>query len=179
MHSKNDKLRVLVLGLGNLILQDEGLGIKILQWLRWTYAWPTNVTLMDGGVMGLEILPYIEEAEAVLIIDAVRSGKPPGSLVRLDNDEIPAVIALKFSVHQVGFQETMAMAHLRGTVPKHLVLWGIEPGNIALGMTLTPPVLSKTRELTRAILDELASWGITPTHKLSHTTALFEPYQIE
>ncbi|MDF1513395.1 MAG: hydrogenase maturation protease [Anaerolineae bacterium] len=63
--------QVLILGLGNLLLQDEGLGIKALQWLQKTYAWPANVTLMDGGVMGLELMPYIEAADMVCIIDAV------------------------------------------------------------------------------------------------------------
>ena len=117
---------VLILGLGNILLQDEGVGITVLQRLRDAYVWPDNVILMDGGVMGLELLPYLENADAVLIIDAVRSGKQPGALIRLADEKIPAVIALKFSVHQVGFQETLFMAQFRGTMPRRLVLWGID-----------------------------------------------------
>ena len=176
-----DHQHVLILGLGNLLLQDEGLGILSLQWLQKTYAWPANVTLMDGGVMGLELLPYIEACDAVCIIDAVRSGRKPGTLVRLKRDEIPAVIALKYSVHQVGFQETMAMLQLRGTVPHHMVLWGIEPEHIALGMSLSPAVASKMPLLSHAVVEQLVHWGITPLCKkimdTTHITAIQDTAQ--
>ncbi|TFG72051.1 MAG: hydrogenase maturation protease [Anaerolineales bacterium] len=157
---------VLILGLGNILLQDESVGITALQTLRDAYVWPNNVMLMDGGVMGLELLPYLENAVDVLIIDAVRSRNLPGALIRLTGEEIPVVIALKFSVHQVGFQETLFMAQLRGTMPRRLVLWGIEPESIGLGTMLTPAISAQVPALITAVMDELASWGIVPApHK--------------
>jgi hydrogenase maturation protease len=158
--------RVLILGLGNLLLQDEGLGIKALQQLSEGYVWPENVVLLDGGVMGLELLPYLENADKVLILDAVHHGKLPGSLVRLANEQIPTGIALKYSMHQVNFQETLAMAHLRDTMPKHVVLWGIEPDSITLGIVLTPTVSAHLPALTRAVMEELAGWGIIPAKRM-------------
>jgi hydrogenase maturation protease len=161
---KNNK-QILILGLGNLLLQDEGLGIRTLHRLREEYFWPDNVILIDGGVMGLDLLPYFETADAVIIIDAVRSGKPPGSLVCLTNKEIPSAIAVKYSVHQVGLQETLAMAQLRDTFPNQLVLWGIEPEKIALGMRLSSKIAAQIPLLQHAVLDELASLGIEPKEK--------------
>jgi hydrogenase maturation protease len=166
--------QVLILGLGNLLLQDEGLGVRVLHQLQETYIWPENVKLLDGGVMGLDLLPYLEDTDALLIIDAVRSGKTPGSLVRLSDQEIPAVIALKYSVHQVGLQETLAMAQLRDTVPKQLVLLGIEPNNIALGMRLSSDVATQIPELTNAVLEELFGWGIVPARRTISVSAGFE-----
>jgi hydrogenase maturation protease len=160
--NKTSDHHFLILGLGNLLLQDEGLGIRTLHQLKKFYRWTDDILLMDGGVMGLELLPYIEDSEGVLIIDAIHSGQPAGTLVCLRNGEIPSRIALKYSVHQVGLQETIAMAQLRGTLPKRMVLWGIEPETIALGMRLSTSVASQIPSLIDCVLRELSNWGIVP-----------------
>lgn len=153
---------ILVLGLGNTLMQDEGVGIEALHRLASDYDWPTTVTLLDGGVMGLELLPYLEIADAVLILDAVQTGAPPGTLTRLVDDEIPAVVALKMSVHQIGLQETLAMCRFRGTLPTRLVLWGVVPASLEMGTDLTSIVADQMDALTAAALSELADWGIVP-----------------
>ncbi len=152
--------RVLVLGLGNTLMQDEGVGVKVLEHLDAEYTWPENVTLLDGGVMGLELLPYMESADAVLLLDAVRTGAPPGTVVRLEGAEIPAVVALKISMHQVGLQETLAMCQFRGTTPERLVLLGVVPATLEMGLTLSPKVAAEVRPLVEAAVRELAFWGI-------------------
>ena len=159
------KSRVLILGLGNLLLQDEGVGLRVLQELRETYIWPDNVVLLDGGVLGLELLPYLEDADYALILDAVRSGKAAGTIVRLVNENIPTGIALKYSAHQVNFQETLAMAYFRGTLPQQLVLLGVEPARLALSTVLTPVVLAQLPLLVDAAVQQLFAWGITPIRR--------------
>jgi hydrogenase maturation protease len=151
---------VLILGLGNTILTDEGLGVKAMERLIKKYEWPDNVTFLDGGVMGLDLLPYLEGAEALLILDAVEIGKPPGTLARLEGDEIPTVVALKMSMHQVGLQETLAMASFRSTIPKRMVLWGMVPASLALGTDLTATAAGRLDELVRAAVRELKDWGV-------------------
>ena len=176
-HRRNTRMleprgkRILVLGLGNTLLQDEGVGVAAL--LRVEHALtgnhaaeeggilPDHITLLDGGVMGLELLAYIEAADAVLILDAVQTGAPPGTLVRLENHEIPAVVALKMSIHEVGLQETLAMCKFKGTLPGTIVLWGVVPAQLNLGLELSPVVTSQLEHLVNAALDELASWGVS------------------
>jgi hydrogenase maturation protease len=151
---------ILVMGLGNVLLRDEGVGVRALERLVERYALPKEVQALDGGTMGLDLLPYVERASALLILDAVQTGQPPGSLVRLEGDEIPATLALKLSVHQVGFQELLAASLFRGTMPARIVLWGIEPATIEWGLDLSPPVAAALDELVERAVQELHSWGV-------------------
>lgn len=152
--------RILILGLGNTLLRDEGVGVEALMRLQTHYVLPDNVTLLDGGVMGLDLLPYLETADAVLILDAVETGAPAGALSRLEGQEIPAVVALKLSVHQVGLQETLAMAQFRGTLPDKLVLLGIVPFELELGIGLSDLVQSQLACLVDAAARQLTAWGV-------------------
>ena len=152
---------VLVLGIGNVLLADEGAGVRALERLQERYALPEQVQALDGGTMGLDLLPYVEQASSLLILDAVQTGRPPGSLVRLEGDEIPAALALKLSVHQVGFQELLAASLFRGTLPKRIVLWGIEPASVEWGLDLSPAVAAKLDGLVLSAVQELRGWGVT------------------
>jgi len=151
---------IVVLGLGNVLLRDEGVGVRALERLEARYALPGEVQALDGGTMGLELLPYIERASALLILDAVQTGQPPGSLVRLEDNEIPAALALKLSVHQVGFQDLLAASLFRGTVPARIVLWGIEPASMEWGLDLSPSVAAALDDLVEAAVGELWDWGM-------------------
>lgn len=155
-----DLKRVLVLGLGNILLQDDGLGIRVLEQLQRDFQLPACVTLMDGAVMGLELLPYMEQSSALVVLDAVQTGQPPGTLVRLEGEDIPATLATKLSVHQIGFQESLAMGRFCGTLPETMVLLGAEPDVIDLGVYLSPAVESQIETLAQMTVDELHSWGI-------------------
>ncbi len=152
--------RILVLGLGNILLQDEGLGICALERLTAQYHLPPRVQAIDGGVMGLDLLPYLEGVTALLIIDAVQTGQPPGSLVRLKGDTIPAALSLKMSMHQVGLQELLAMSRFQGTFPPRVVLWGMEPASLEWGLSLSPPVAAQLDTLVHAVVKELRDWGV-------------------
>ena len=157
---ENPSPRIVVLGLGNILLQDEGLGVRALERLTRSYRLPADVQAVDGGVMGLDLLPYLDDADTLLVIDAIQSGQPPGSLLRLEGEAIPAALAVKISVHQVGLQELLATSRLEGTLPRRVVLWGIEPAAIEWGLELSPSVAASLDELVDAVAQELRDWHI-------------------
>ena len=152
--------KTLVLGLGNIIMRDEGLGVRACERLTQRYRLPDDVTVLDGGTLGLDLLPYLEGVTDLLIIDAVSAGAPPGSLVRLENEQIPQTLALKTSMHQVGLQELLAVMALRGQTPPRVVLWGMEPLILEPGLDLSEPVLANLDTLVASVVAELRSWGI-------------------
>ncbi len=120
--------RILVLGIGNILWADEGFGVRVVEALDHDYSMPDGVTLVDGGTQGLYLLPYLEESDAVIIIDAVDYDLPPGTLHLLADGEVPAVLgARKVSLHQTGFQEVLALLQLRGCMPRRLLLVGVQP----------------------------------------------------
>lgn len=151
---------VLILGLGNILLQDEGLGVRAVERLMATYHLPAEVQAIDGGVMGLDLLPYLEGCSDLLIIDAVQTERPPGTLERLEGDAIPAALSLKMSMHQVGLQELLAVSHFQGTMPPRLVLWGMVPDSLQPGLELSPTVARQLDALVQAVAAELSQWGL-------------------
>ncbi len=156
----NTKSRILILGLGNILLQDEGLGVRALERLTAKYRLPQEVRAIDGGVMGLDLLPYLEGVTDLLLLDAVQTGQPPGTLVCLEGEEIPAALAVKMSMHQVGLQELLALSQLQGTLPRRVVLWGMEPASLDPGLDLSPAVAAQLDNLVQAVVQELREWGV-------------------
>ena len=110
--------------------------------------------------MGLDLLPYVEVVSSLILVDAVHTGQPPGTLVRLDGEDIPSVLACKFSVHQVGLQELLATSRLRGKLPSRLVLWGMEPASLDWGLALSPLLAARLDDLVDAVMQELCDWGV-------------------
>jgi len=151
-------MHILVLGLGNILLQDEGLGVRALEQLVTQHRLPADIQALDGGTLGLDLLPYLEQATDLLILDAVQTGQPPGALVRLEGDAIPSALSLKLSVHQVGLQELLALGNLQGTLPRRIVLWGMEPASLEWGLDLSPAVAARLDDLVGAVAQELDGW---------------------
>jgi hydrogenase maturation protease len=148
------------MGLGNILLQDEGMGVRTLEQLIARYRLPEEVQAIDGGTKGLDLLPYLEGVTHLLIIDAVQDSLPPGTLVRLEGGAIPSALLLKASMHQVGLHELLAVSALRGTLPPHIVVWGMQPASLEWGDELTPPVAAQVEELLQAVVHELCDWGV-------------------
>jgi hydrogenase maturation protease len=148
-----------VLGLGNLLRRDEGLGIRALWRLQREYALPEAVQLVDGGTLGLELLSYLEDAPRVLVLDAVLTDGPPGTLARIAGDDVPAFLGLRTSPHEVGLSDLLAVTRLRGTAPAEIVVLGLRPGAIELGWELSPAVECRLGALVAAAADELHAWG--------------------
>ena len=152
--------QTIVLGLGNILLRDEGLGVRACEVLSRRYQLPSNVEVLDGGTLGLALLPHIESATDLLLIDAIHGQRPPGTLIRLEGDEIPAALAVKMSMHQVGLQELLAVGMLRDSLPQRIVLWGMQPAELLPGLELTPAVAANLDALVAAVVTELQAWGL-------------------
>jgi hydrogenase maturation protease len=156
----------LVLGLGNILLRDEGVGVRVIERLLEQYDFPEGVRVMDGGTLGLDLLPFLEEASRLLVIDAVQARKPPGTLVRLVGDEIPIFLdASKVSPHQEGLQDLLAVAVLKGYLPDEVVFWGAQITSLGVGLDLSEAVAGQVDALAEKVLAELAQWGIDAQRK--------------
>lgn len=152
---------VLVLGLGNPVMADDGVGLAALERLRTEYLVPTGVTLADGGTWGMRLLPMIEDHNRILFLDAIDHRDAPGTLVRLEGDAIPRGIGLgKLSPHQVDLQDVLAAAMLRNRLPAEMVALGLQPELIEMRVGLTPVVEAGLDTLVRAAVECLDAWGM-------------------
>lgn len=158
-------MKTLILGVGNILLSDEGVGVHVVRLLRERYRFPQEVEILDGGTLGLDLLPYVESADRLLIVDAVQMDAPPGTVVRLEGDEVPAVLNLKYSPHQAGVSDLLAAARLLGRSPAEVVLLGVQPASLEVGLELSPAVAAQMEFLVRTVLAELQRWGIVPQEK--------------
>jgi hydrogenase maturation protease len=151
--------RVVVIGLGNPLMGDDGLGLAALDELRSGYALPPEVELVDGGTWGMNLLPVIEDAAELILIDAIDVGATPGTFVRLEHARLPRYLATKISPHQVDLRDVLALAELRGTLPVDTVALGLQPGSIELRNSLSDVVRTRVDVLARAVVEELARRG--------------------
>ena len=140
-------------------MSDEGVGVHVIERLAEKYKLPEEVQVLDGGTLGLDLLYYLEGIENLLIVDAAETGKEAGTMVRLQDDEVPAFMSIKISPHQMCVPDMLAAAKMMDRYPKRLVLWGIQPQLITLGLDLSPVLASKVDSLTDNLADELRAWG--------------------
>lgn len=150
---------VVVLGVGNLLMGDEGLGIRCVEAIE-KLQLPSNVRCIDGGTSTHELLEDLENLDALLILDAVASGQPAGTIVRLEDDQIPSAFSNKMSPHQHGINDLLATLKFLGREPRHVVLIGVEPSVMELSLELSPlvaNVLPRMINLVRAEVDLLSA----------------------
>jgi hydrogenase maturation protease len=164
----------LVLGLGNILLGDEGVGVRVIERFLEQYELPegAGVRVMDGGTLGLDLLPYLQDASRLLVVDAVQARKPPGTLFRLVGSEVPIFLdASKVSAHQEGLQDLLAVAALKGYLPDELILWGVQIESLGVSLELSPAVAAQVDALVEKVLEELAHWGIKPLERSKQPAA--------
>ena len=150
---------ILVLGIGNVLLTDEGVGVRTLKELERRFSFPANVELLDGGTAGIELLRHIRNRDCLIIIDAMKSGHVPGTIVRVEGEDVPAAFRTRISPHQLGLSDLLAAAMLTDELPKNLVLFGVEPESIDIGLDLTETVEANLGKLIEAVADELRAAG--------------------
>jgi hydrogenase maturation protease len=151
-------LNVLILGIGNILLSDEGAGVKAVEELQNRYDCSDAVEIVDGGTSGIELLSYFDDRSHILIIDAVKTGNKPGTIVRIDDP--PAFFQKKVSPHQIGLADVMGMAVITDNMPKNVTLFGIEPKQLSTGLELSPEVAGNLSQLVDMVADELKVIGI-------------------
>ena len=152
-------MTTIVIGVGSPLMGDDGTGLVALEALRAGWDFEPALELLDGGTWGMNLLPFIESASRVLLLDAIQARREPGEVVRLEGDEIPRFFATKLSPHQIDLKEVLALAELRGTLPEQLVVLGLEPAVIEMSATLSDPVDAAMPELLSNVLEQLESWG--------------------
>jgi hydrogenase maturation protease len=154
--------RIVVLGVGNLLWADEGFGVRCVEALGERWDLPEDVGLMDGGTLGLALVPLLLDTTHVLLFDAVAHHGEPGELIVARDDEIPGIMGTgKMSLHQVGMNDILASLELLNHKPAHFTVVGIKPVELAdYGGSLTEKVQSQLPAALQLGIDELRRWGV-------------------
>jgi hydrogenase maturation protease len=158
-------VRIVVLGIGNTILSDEGVGVHAVEALRERYKLPENVEVIDGGTSGMELLGPLSGTDVLIVLDAIKAGRAPGTVVRLIGDEVPVFFRSKLSPHQVSICDVLAGLEFSGDLPGDLVLIGVEPASLELGLELTPAIAARVPDMVGLAVAELAARGIEVKEK--------------
>jgi hydrogenase maturation protease len=158
---------VLVLGIGNLLWADEGFGVRCVEQLAAEWELPPGITVMDGGTQGLYLLPYVQAARRLIVFDAIDYGLEPGTMKRVEGDEVPRFMgAKKMSLHQTGFQEVISAADLTGQLPESLLLIGVQPEELEdYGGSLRPAVKARLGDAVAMAIAQLREWGFEPRQR--------------
>ena len=152
-------MRAVVLGIGNTILTDEAAGVRAVEALEQTYKVPPNVQVIDGGTSGMEMIEDLSNLDFLVVVDVVKTGAAPGTVVKIAGDEIPVFFRRKLSPHQIALPDVLASLELLDTMPKEIVVLGVEPVSLELGMEMTPTVAGKIPVLMAMAVAELTRRG--------------------
>jgi hydrogenase maturation protease len=132
--------QLLVLGLGNVLCGDDGLGVAAVQELERRYEIPEGVRVLDGGTLGLSLLSWFDAAQDVILVDAIQADGPVGSFVRLEGAEVAPAVRSRLSVHQIGVADLLDALRLTDRTPRTMILLGLVPGTLELGLERTAQV---------------------------------------
>lgn len=164
--AQNDKTAVIqtpqitVLGVGNILLSDEGVGVRVVERLSEQYAFPDHVQVLDGGVLGVRLMGIIGGTDVLIVVDAVKNEQPPGTLYRLADEQVPRRVLAKQSMHQMDLPEVLALCSAIDKNPRTIVL-GVEPEDMTtMAVELTPTIAAKVDDLVAMVLVELDRLGV-------------------
>ena len=152
-------MSVLVLGIGNMLIGDEGVGCLAVEELNRRYTLPPSVECVDGGTAGFELLNILDSKEHVILIDALRDDRPPGTVIMVEGEQVPRAFHARTTPHQLGICDVLAAAQLTDIMPKHLTLYGNEPKQLDVGIGLSPEVEAGMEKTIRAVVDQLRHLG--------------------
>jgi hydrogenase maturation protease len=151
---------VMVLGIGCTLYSDEGFGVRVVEKMQRDYEFPENVLLVDGGVLGINLLGVISKPNHLIVVDAIRNHGKPGDLYRLTGDSIPQRIRAKNSLHQVDFLEALTLCQALDHVPETVII-GVEPEDIdTMCLDLTPVIQAKVDDTISMVMAELDGLGV-------------------
>ena len=150
--------KIIILGIGNTLFQDEGLGIHALPLIEENLQNIENVEIYDGTTDGMRLLGPVEETDYLIIIDAINAGKPGGTIISIKGDEIPAYFGIKMSIHQLGFQEVLMAAKIRERYPKNIVMIGMQPTSLEMGVNLTETNQKSLPAMVELVVKQVHEW---------------------
>jgi hydrogenase maturation protease len=152
-------MRAVVLGIGNTILTDEAAGVRAVELLQSSYSVPANVLVIDGGTSGMEMIEDLSGPDLLIVLDVVKTGAAPGTVLKIAGKEIPVFFRRKLSPHQIGLPDVLASLELLDTLPKEIIVLGVEPISLELGMEMTATVAAQVPTLVEMAVAELLSRG--------------------
>lgn len=153
-------MKTIVIGLGNILLKDEGIGVHTVNAVRERYTFSPEVEIIDGGTLGLDLLHFFEGRERVLIVDAVDFKKEAGYIGVIEDDKIPSTLFAKLSVHHIGLSDVLFAAKLMDFTPSKIRLIGIQPQSLDVGLDVTECISGKMEDLIDTIILTLKEWNI-------------------
>lgn len=152
-------MNAVVLGIGNTILSDEAAGVRAVEALEKAFQMPANVLVIDGGTSGMEMIEDLSNVDFLIVIDVVKTGAAPGTVVKIAGADIPVFFRNKLSPHQIGLPDVLASLELLDAIPKEIVVLGVEPISLELGMDMTPTVAATIPQLVDMAVAELTARG--------------------
>lgn len=156
---------VTVLGVGNVILRDEGFGVRVVEYLDARYDFPDYVQLVDGGTLGIELTQYVTGTQKLLVIDSINGGAAPGTMFRFEDDDVMAHFQDKLSAHEVGIQDVLALLSVTGKKIPDVVVIGAQPYDLGAGVELSPDMKALLPRMAEQALAELSAWGVEAVEK--------------
>ena len=154
---------IVLLGVGNILLTDEGFGVHVVNQLREDYVFNPPITILDGGTMGMELLTYMRGMTKLLLVDAINGGDAPGTVYEFPHEEMNSYFTETISVHEVGMQDILRIRALQEDPLEDAVVIGVEPENLELGLDLSETTQVVVKDVKERILAVLASWNVTAT----------------
>lgn len=151
---------IVVLGVGNILLTDEGLGVHVVEDLKANYTFTPQISLIDGGTMGMELLTYMRGMKKVLLIDAVNGGEAPGTIYEFPHRELEQYFTDHISVHEVGMQDILRIRAIQENPLEDAIVIGVEPESLDVGFEPSAPVQKALPEVKERVLRVLREWGV-------------------
>lgn len=151
---------ITVMGIGNILLQDEGFGVRVIDELHRRYSFPANVQVIDGGTLGMDLLRFVTGTTQLLVIDAIAGGGPPGTYYRFTGAEVNVYFQDKVSLHELGIKDVLATLEILDQPVDEVVVLGVEPAVLLLGLELTPVVAATVDTAVDAVIAQLAEWKV-------------------
>lgn len=152
--------RITVLGIGNILLQDEGYGVRVIEGLARDYSLPPEVQVLDGGTLGMDLLRFIDGTTHLIVVDAVDGGQEPGTFYHFSGQAVETYFQEKVSLHELGIKEVLASLEVLGKKVGEVLIIGVQPASLDLGLELTAAVAGKVGEGVASVLTQLAAWGV-------------------
>ena len=158
--SQDSSSDITILGIGNLLMRDESVGIHALNKLQETYTFSPAINFIDGGTIGIDLISYFEECKKMIIIDTVDSQEEPGYIVTLENDAIHYRFNTKLSLHHAGLSDVLSLIKLQEIDAPNMILIGIQPHIVEMGLELSATVGDKMPQIINIITNKLTEWKI-------------------
>jgi hydrogenase maturation protease len=154
----SNKKQIKILGIGNTLFSDEGVGVHLLDHLYEALPKADNIEIIEGATDGIKLLQYVEDADYLIMLDAINADEEPGTIIVLKDEDVPRYFGHNMSVHQMGVQDLVYASYLRDTLPDEMYLIGVQPKCLEIGFELTDVVQKCVPELVDIVIKQVEEW---------------------